>query len=175
MGLFAQNTSPRDMKEVEKRDWELWSIALTLLTAFAGGVILFVYSDGLLQRVANPAVGPFRELLFFSLVSFVLLVDIYLIGKRRSLSKKGSSANLKEFEKRDWELWMIALVLLTVFAGGTILSVYSDGLVQSVLSPEVGRFVGLLLFGLIGLVFLINLYLIDKRRSIHRLRHKFQH
>ena len=81
---------------------------------------------------------------------------------------------MEEVEKRDWELWMIALVLLTVFAGGTILSVYSDGLVQSVLSPEVGRFVGLLLFGLIGLVFLINLYLIDKRRSIHHLRHKFQ-
>ncbi len=69
---------------------------------------------------------------------------------------------------------MIALVLLTVFAGGMIPSVYLDGLVQSVLSPEVGRFLGLLLFGLIGLVF-SNFYLIDKRRSIHRLRHKFQH
>ena len=175
MGLFAQNTAPRDLEEGERRDWELWSIALILLTAFAGGVILFTYSGGLLQRVASPAVGHFQELLVFSLVGFVLLVDIYLIDKRRSLSRKGSCADIKEFEKRDWELWAIALVLLTVFAGGAIASVYSDHLVQSILSPEIGRSLGLLLFGLIGLVFLINVYLIDKRRSLHEFRHEFQH
>ena len=124
---------------------------------------------------ASPAVGHFQELLVFSLVGFVLLVDIYLIDKRRSLSRKGSFADIKEFEKRDWELWAIALVLLTVFAGGAIASVYSDHLVQSILSPEIGRSLGLLLFGLIGLVFLINVYLIDKRRSLHEFRHEFQH
>ena len=36
MTLFAQNTAPRDLEEVERRDWELWSIALILLTACQG-------------------------------------------------------------------------------------------------------------------------------------------
>ena len=175
MTLFAQNTAPRDLEEVERRDWELWSIALILLTAFAGGVILFTYSGGLLRRVASPAVGQFQELLLFSLVGLVLLVDIYLIDKRRSLSRKGSCADIEAFKKRDWELWAIALILFTVFASGAILSVYSDRLVRSVLSPELGRSLGLLLFGLIGLVFLINVYLINKRRSLHEYRHAFQY
>ena len=175
MTLFAQNTTPRDLGEVERRDWELWSIALILLTAFAGGVILFTYSGGLLRRVASPEVGQFQELLLFSLMGLVVLVDIYLIDKRRSLSRKGSYANINQFEKRDWELWAIALILFTVFATGAILSVYSDNLVRIVLSPELGRSLGLLLFGLIGLVFLINVYLIDKRRSLHGYRHEFQH
>lgn len=175
MGLFTQNRPPRDLGELERRDWELWSIALILLTAFAGGVILFVYSGGLLQKATFPAVAQFQELLVFSLVGFVLLVDIYLIDKRRLLARKGSSANLQEFEKRDWELWTIALVLLTAFAGGAIVSVYSDHLVRSILSPEIGRTLGLLLFSLIGLVFLINVYLIDKKRSLHEFRHEFQH
>ena len=71
MGLFAQNTAPRDLEEVERRDWELWSIALILLTAFAGGVILFTYSGGLLQRVASPAA---RRLPRFSSNSFLSLL-----------------------------------------------------------------------------------------------------
>ena len=82
-------------------------------------------------------------------------------------------AELQQLENRDWELWSLALILMTVFAAGLIILVYADGLVQSALSPTVGRFVGLLLLSLIALVILLNIYLMDKRRSLKQLRYNF--
>ena len=81
--------------------------------------------------------------------------------------------NLKQIERRDWELWSIALILITVFGGGLILFLYSASLVPGALPPTIGRFFGLLLFGLIGLVLLLNVYLLDKRRSLNQMRQLF--
>lgn len=85
----------------------------------------------------------------------------------------GLPPNLKQIERRDWELWSIALILITVFGGGLILFLYSASLVPGALPPSIGRFFGLLLFGLIGLVLLLNVYLIDKRRSLNQMRQLF--
>ena len=85
----------------------------------------------------------------------------------------GLPPNLKQIERRDWELWSIALILITVFGGGLILFLYSASLVPGALPPSIGRFFGLLLFGLIGLVLLLNIYLIDKRRSLNQMRQLF--
>ena len=82
----------------------------------------------------------------------------------------GLSADLQRLEKRDWELWSIALFLLTGFAGGLILFVYAGGLVQSILSPSAGRFLGLMLFGLTSLLGLLVIDLIRKKRSVQQRR-----
>ena len=98
---------------------------------------------------------------------------------RRGTSFKSLAArhsippNLKQIERRDWELWSIALILITVFGGGSILFLYSASLIPGSLPPSIGRFFGLLLFGLIGLVLLLNVYLLDKRRSLNQMRQLF--
>ena len=82
----------------------------------------------------------------------------------------GLSADLQRLEKRDWELWSISLILLTGFAGGLILFVYAGGLVQKILSPSAGRFLGLMLFGLTSLLGLLVIDLIRKKRSVQQRR-----
>ena len=76
---------------------------------------------------------------------------------------------LQEFEKRDTEVWFLALILLTGFAGGLVLFAYGDGLVRSSLAPEESRTVYLMLLGFLSLIVLLNIYLVGKKRSIHRM------
>lgn len=77
-----------------------------------------------------------------------------------------------ELEKRDWELWSIALILLTVFAGGVITFVYLTTRADERVNPLVLRFVWVLLFGLIALVLLLNIYLLDKKRALAQARRR---
>ncbi len=79
----------------------------------------------------------------------------------------------REVERRDWELWSIALLLLTVFAGGLLIYFYSATTQEQALSPGATRFVWLVLFGLVVLVILLNVYLIDRKRSLVQLRRRY--
>ena len=85
--MEAKHNVPLDLNSIEKRDSELWSIVLILMTAFAAGVILFVYADALGQSPLGRAVDRHLGLLVLSLVSLVLLLDIYLFGKKRSAQR----------------------------------------------------------------------------------------
>ncbi len=78
----------------------------------------------------------------------------------------------REVERRDWELWSIALLLLTVFAGGLLTYLYAEATAEQALSPAATRFVWLVLFGLVALVILLNVYLIDRKRSLEQLRRR---
>lgn len=89
-----------------------------------------------------------------------------------SQTEAGFPEQLSAVEKWDWELWSLALILLTVFAGGVIVLAYSSWRQAQALSPTLLRFVWLLLFGLVGLVLLLNIYLIDKKRTLARLRYR---
>lgn len=89
-----------------------------------------------------------------------------------SSTETGFLDQLSTAEKRDWELWSIVLILLTVFAGGVICLAYSSWRESQVLSPALLRFVWLLLFGLMSLVLLLNVYLIDKKRTLAHLRQR---
>ena len=80
--------------------------------------------------------------------------------------------SLAQLEKRDWELWSIALILLTVFAGGVITFVYLTTRADERVNPLVLRFVWVLLFGLIALVLLLNIYLLDKKRALAQARRR---
>ena len=46
-------------REVEQRDWELWSIALLLLTVFAGGLLLYFYSAATREQALFPTATQF--------------------------------------------------------------------------------------------------------------------
>ena len=76
---------------------------------------------------------------------------------------------LQEFEKRDKEVWVLALILLTGFAAGLVLFAYGDGLVRSSTAPGESRTVHLMLLGFLSLILLLNIYLVGKKRSIHRM------
>lgn len=89
-----------------------------------------------------------------------------------SLAETGFADQLSTLEKRDWELWSIVLILLTVFAGGVICFAYGSWRESQALSPTLIRFLWPLLFGLVSLVLLLNIYLIDKKRTLAHLRRR---
>lgn len=78
-------------------------------------------------------------------------------------------------QRRDWELWSIALVLLTIFAGGVIVYFYSQssGGAGSVSAPVPLGYFWQVLLGLLALVVLLNTYLIDRKKSLARLWRRY--
>ncbi len=92
-------------------------------------------------------------------------------GDRR-IEGADPESTFREIERRDWELWSIALLLLTVFAGGLLIYLYAEATEEQALSPAATRFVWLILFGLVVLVVLLNVYLIDHKRSLVQLRRR---
>mgnify|MGYP001561147664 FL=1 len=86
-----------------------------------------------------------------------------------AVAARRSPDALDTLGKRDWELWSIALLLLTVIAGGILTVAYLTTGDGSDVSPWVMRMVWLLLFGLMAVVLLLNVYLIDKKRQLAQL------
>ncbi|MFQ5927580.1 MAG: GGDEF domain-containing protein [Terriglobia bacterium] len=87
-------------------------------------------------------------------------------------SAQESTDPVSALERRDWELWSIALILLTVVAGGVVTFAYLATRGDEQASPWVLRLLWLLLFALIALVLLLNIYLIDKKRTLAQLRRR---
>lgn len=82
-------------------------------------------------------------------------------------------SSIGRLERRDWELWSIALLLFTVFAAGLLTYFYAETSEEGAISPFAIRFSWLALFGLIVVVVLLNVYLIDRKRSLDRLRRRY--
>lgn len=72
-------------------------------------------------------------------------------------------------QRRDWELWSIALLLLTIFAASLLAFFYYGASQQAVAVPGAARYIWAALFGLVTLVVLVNLYLIEKKRELASL------
>lgn len=77
--------------------------------------------------------------------------------------------SFRRLQRRDWELWSIALLLLTLFAGGVLAYLYSQDIIQQAFNPAIARFSWFILFGLVVLVVLLNIFLIERKRALHRL------
>lgn len=71
--------------------------------------------------------------------------------------------------RRDWELWSIGLILITVLAGGLVTVIYLAIRSQEGALPSWLQLVWPLLFGLVAAVLLLNVYLIDKKRELAQL------
>lgn len=72
-------------------------------------------------------------------------------------------------QRRDWELWVGALILTSLFGIGMVLSFYSESYVAELVLPYAKRLVGLELGGLFFLLVLLNVYLIHRKRFLNRL------
>ncbi|MBI4466914.1 MAG: hypothetical protein HY656_05775, partial [Acidobacteria bacterium] len=71
---------------LQRRDWELWSVALLLLTVFAGGLLAFLYRQTAESHLFSPLVTRFLWVVLFGLIALVLLLNIYLIARKRALA-----------------------------------------------------------------------------------------
>ena len=76
-------------------------------------------------------------------------------------------------QRRDWELWSIGLLLMSVFAGGLLAYYYYGTTQERLLSPSTARFIWLVLFGLVALVILLNVYLIARKRALAELWRRY--
>ena len=72
-----------EFERLQRRDWELWSIALLLLTVFAGGVVMFFYSQFAKESEEGTAAFGFYFQVLFALVALVVLLNAYLIDRKR--------------------------------------------------------------------------------------------
>ena len=90
-------------------------------------------------------------------------------GKAKA-SGKDPTTRLKELDRRDWQLFSI-LLLVTLLVSGCVFSFLAPSVfwglraitIQSRLLPQ-------LVFGFVTLIILFNIYIIQKRREITRLR-----
>lgn len=74
-----------EIKKLEKRDWQLWALTLTVLLVFGAFILLtFFYSD--LQGLYQKEISPFNyNLLFFGFTALSLLLVAYIFLKERSI------------------------------------------------------------------------------------------
>jgi diguanylate cyclase (GGDEF)-like protein len=77
----------RELARVEKRDWELWSIALITSIALATGLLVVIFPAVFMRRGSlHLEVSVSREL-FLGLIVLVVLFNTYLFSKRLELRR----------------------------------------------------------------------------------------
>src|SRR5882724_8280799 len=77
---------------------------------------------------------------------------------------------IDQLSSRDWQLWSIGILLMLVFASG-FLALVLPNLAWSQRNLILDhRFVPQLMFGLITLVVLVNIYLVSQRKSLNSTR-----
>lgn len=101
-------TPPEMFRSLQRRDWELWSIALLLMTVFAAGLIVYFYANTTEASVLSPTTARYLWLAFFGLVTLVVLLNVYLIARKRALAHlwRRYLLQLQELE-RERELGML--------------------------------------------------------------------
>lgn len=99
-----------------------------------------------------------------------------LASSLRSMDRSGThrtdeiQQEIDQLSNRDWQLWSIGILLMLVFASG-FLALVLPNLAWSQRNLILDhRFVPQLMFGLITLVVLVNIYLISQRKSLNSTR-----
>jgi diguanylate cyclase (GGDEF)-like protein len=99
-----------------------------------------------------------------------------LANSLRSMDRSGThrtdeiQQEIDQLSNRDWQLWSIGILLMLVFASG-FLALVLPNLAWSQRNLILDhRFVPQLMFGLITLVVLVNIYLISQRKSLNSTR-----
>lgn len=77
----------KSVQRLKLRDWEFWSIALLLFSAFAGGILASLYSRISEGQGLPPLATRFVWLVLLGLVILVVLLNAYLIDRKRSLTQ----------------------------------------------------------------------------------------
>ena len=99
-----------------------------------------------------------------------------LVSSLRSMDRSGThrteeiQQEIDQLSSRDWQLWSIGILLMLVFASG-FLALVLPNLAWSQRNLILDhRFVPQLMFGLITLVVLVNIYLVSQRKSLNSTR-----
>jgi len=99
-----------------------------------------------------------------------------LASSLRSMDRSGThrteeiQQEIDQLSSRDWQLWSIGILLMLVFASG-FLALVLPNLAWSQRNLILDhRFVPQLMFGLITLVVLVNIYLVSQRKSLNSTR-----
>jgi len=99
-----------------------------------------------------------------------------LANSLRNMDRSGThrtdeiQQEIDQLSNRDWQLWSIGILLMLVFASG-FLALVLPNLAWSQRNLILDhRFVPQLMFGLITLVVLVNIYLISQRKSLNSTR-----
>jgi diguanylate cyclase (GGDEF)-like protein len=77
----------RQIRRVDERDLQLWSIGLLVFVVVAAGFIGVVMPNLSLDFRSIQVNGRFLPQLFFGFIALVILFNIYAIGQRRALRK----------------------------------------------------------------------------------------
>ncbi len=109
------NKLPFPLDKAIRRDSELWSIALILLSGFAAGLILFVYAGALIQKISTPGQDYVLDLLLVGLVSLILLLNVYLIGKKRAVHQMLRQGLREEEELHEQKMLGVTDALTGVY------------------------------------------------------------
>ena len=99
-----------------------------------------------------------------------------LANSLRSMDRSGThrtdeiQQEIDQLSNRDWQLWSIGILLMLVFASG-FLALVLPNLAWSQRNLILDhRFVPQLMFGLITLVVLVNIYLVSQRKTLNSTR-----
>jgi len=86
LDLTAANFS-RQIRRVDERDLQLWSIGLLVFMVVAAGFIGVILPNLSLDLTSIQVNGRFLPQLFFGFIALIVLFNIYAIGQRRALRK----------------------------------------------------------------------------------------
>jgi diguanylate cyclase (GGDEF)-like protein len=82
---------------------------------------------------------------------------------------------VQSLEDRDFQLWSIAALVLVVLAGGLAMLLFPNVIWNNRVLRADGRYLPQLLYGLITLVILFNIYLLKQRLLLRRTREELVH
>lgn len=91
----------RMFQELQRRDWELWSIVVILSILFATGFLFFYYAGRFVPSSAQWAVTQFNWWVLLGLVALVALVNVYLISCKRKQLKQFGEYLLRDEREED--------------------------------------------------------------------------
>jgi len=77
----------RELARLEKRDWELWSIALAAGISVAAGLLALIFPAAFMRSGNLHLEFSVSRELFFGLITLLLLFNVYLFSKRLELRR----------------------------------------------------------------------------------------
>jgi len=90
----------RMFQELQRRDWELWSIVVILSSLFAAGFLFFYYAGRFAPASVQWSVTQFNWWVLLGLVALVVLANLYLINsKRKHLKQLGDHLRRVDLEE----------------------------------------------------------------------------
>lgn len=75
----------RELRHLEGRDWQLWSIGLLVLLLVAGGFLALILPNVMWRLGELRVYGRYLPQLFFGFISLIILFNIYVVQQRRIL------------------------------------------------------------------------------------------